>query len=95
MKSRPPRQPRHRKKYRQKIRKYYRHGDMPVIIFTDMMKKLRETKGGATLLAVILTAAIIVMIGIYFLLGGHRMLIIRTMTPSGIRMYIHARLSMN
>jgi len=68
---------------------------MPVIIFTDMMKKLRETKGGATLLAVILTAAIIVMIGIYFLLGGHRMLIIRTMTPSGIRMYIHARLSMN
>ena len=43
---------------------------MPVIIFTYMMKKLRETKGGATLLVVILTVAIFVMLGIYFLLGG-------------------------
>ena len=48
---------------------------MPVIIFTDMMKKLRETKGGATLLVVILTVAIFVMLGIYFLLGGNWMLV--------------------
>lgn len=38
-----------------------------------MIKKLTETKGGSSLLVVILTTAIFIMIAIYLLLGGNWM----------------------
>ena len=40
-----------------------------------MINKLRDTKGGSNLLTVLLVTAIILMIGIYFLLGGNWMLV--------------------
>ena len=50
-----------------------------------MINKLRETKGGSNLLTVLLVTAILVMIGIYFLLGGNWMLVRMEHGDDGLR----------